>query len=142
MGTAIEEPPRITVTPFNPTLDGAALLEGSQLWTASDGPSSTSELPLSPAQSAAPVPVGLSSKELALLRSTPMLSLPTHALSYSTGSQSTYPPTISATEGSTLPPTPDTQRLQTEVELLRREMQDLRAERFEAPPSYGEGGGV
>ena len=41
-------------------------------------------------------------------------------------------------------PTLETRRLQTEVESLRREMQQLRvrAERFEAPPSYGDGGGV
>jgi hypothetical protein len=141
-GTDFEARPQMTVTPFNPTLAGAAPLEvGSQIWSPSDGPSSTSEPPLPSAQSVAPVPVGLSSKELALLRSTAMLSPPTHARSSSSGSQPTYPPTIGATE-STVAPTPVPWRLQTEVESLRREMQELRAERFEAPPSYGDGGGV
>jgi len=137
--TALEAHPQLTVTPFNPTLAGAARLEvGSQIWTASDGPSPTSE----PAQGAASVPVGLSSKELARLRSAAMNSPPTHARSSSSGSQPTYTPTIDVTEGSTVAPTPVTLRLQTEVESLRREMQELRAERFEAPPSYGDGGGV
>ena len=40
--------------------------------------------------------------------------------------------------------TPETRRLQTEVESLRHEMQQLwiGTEAFEAPPSYGDGGGV
>ena len=140
-GTVIEG--QMTVTPFNPTLTDAVTLQaGSQIWTASDGPSSTSEPLLPPARSATPIPVGLNSKELARLRSAAMFSLPTHAPSSSSGSQPTYPPPISATEGSTVTPIPETQRLQTEVESLRREMQELRAERFEAPPSYGDGGGV
>ena len=132
----------MTVTPFDPTLVGEAPPEvGSQIWTASNGPSSVSEPPFTPTQSAVPVPVGLSSKQLAQLRTAAMLSPPTHARSSSSGSQPTYPPTISVTDSSTTP-TPDTRRLQTEVESLRREMQELRAERFEAPPSYGEGGGI
>ena len=140
-----EARPQMTVAPFNPTLGGAAPLElGSQIWTTSDRPSPMSEPSLLLTQSALPVPVGLSSKELARLRSTPILSPSTDAQLSSSGSEPVTPPTFSATERSTLTPTPETQRLQTEVESLRREMQQLqiRAERFEAPPSYGEGGGV
>ena len=141
-GIATEARPQMTVTPSNPIVDGAAPLEvGYQIWTTSDGPSSSSEPPFPPTQSPAPAPVGLNSKELARLRSAPMLSPPTHG---SSGSPPTYPPTFSATEGSPLTPTSNTQRLQTEMESLRVEMQQLqiRAERFEAPPSYGQGGGV
>jgi hypothetical protein len=141
-GIAIEAHPQMTVTPFDPTLtDAVPLQTGSQIWSGSDGPASPSEPLLTPAQSAAFIPAGLSSKELARLRSEGMLSLPTtHPRSTLSWSQPTYPPTISVTEGSAVTPIPETQRLQTEVESLRREMQELRAERFEAPPSYGDGG--
>ncbi|KAI9459211.1 hypothetical protein BJY52DRAFT_387895 [Lactarius psammicola] len=141
-GAAVEARPQMTVTPFNPTLAGARSQEDwQQQWssgpvgTASDGPSSTSELPLPSSQSTAPVPVGLTSKELARLRSA--VTPPS-----SSGSQPTDPPIIGITEGNTATPPPETQRLQTEMESLRREMQELRAERFEAPPSYGAGGGL
>ena len=130
---------QMTVTPFNAALVGVAPRE-------SDGLLSSSEPTLAPPQSAAPVPVGLTGKELAQLRSAPTLSPPTHPWSSSSGSQPTYSPTISTTDQTTVAPTPETQRLQTEVESLRREMQQLRAERFEPPPSYppsyGDGGGV
>ncbi|KAI9433017.1 hypothetical protein H4582DRAFT_2188442 [Lactarius indigo] len=144
-GAAMEVGSQMKVTPFTPTLVGVAQPEaGSQGGTASDGPASSSEplLPLS--QNVAPVPVGLSSKELARLRSTAMRSPPTHTWSSPSGSQTSYPPTtISTTErSSTETPPPETRRLQTEMEFLRREVQELRAERFEAPPSYGTGGGV
>ncbi|KAF8273676.1 hypothetical protein EI94DRAFT_1167505 [Lactarius quietus] len=134
--------PQMTVTPFNTTL--AAPLEAG---TTSDGLFSTSEPTLLPSQGTVPVPVGLTGKELARLRSesVPMLSPPSHTQSSPSRSQPSYPPTISTTDRNTVTPTPDTtQRLQTEVETLRREMQQLRAERFEPPPSYppsyGDGG--
>ncbi|KAH9063197.1 hypothetical protein EDB87DRAFT_1805777 [Lactarius vividus] len=146
-GAAMEAGSRMTMTPFAPTLTGVAPLEaGSQSGTASDGLTSSSEplLPLS--QSVAPVPVGLSSKELARLRSTAMHSPPTHTQSSPSGSQPSNPPTTisisTAERTSTTTPPPETRRLQTEMEFLRREVQELRAERFEAPPSYGTGGGV
>ena len=74
-GTVVEVPPQMTVTPFNPPLDGAPPEVGSQIRTTNDG-TSTSEPP-SPAHYTAPVPAGLSGKELALLRSAAMLSPPT-----------------------------------------------------------------
>jgi hypothetical protein len=69
-----------------------------------------------------------------------MFSPPTHPHSSSSGSQPASPPPISITDG----PISETRILQTEVETLRREMQQLlaHAERFEAPPSYGDGEGV
>ncbi|KAH9063195.1 hypothetical protein EDB87DRAFT_1558516 [Lactarius vividus] len=149
-GVAMEAGSHVTVTPFSPILAAAASLEaGYQSRSTSEGPSFASEPPPPPlpAQSAAlaTVPVGLTDKELARLRSAATHSLPTsHARTPSSGSQPTvtYPSTIGTSEGSTSTPTTETRRLQSEVEFLRREMQELRAERFEAPPSYGTGGGV
>ncbi|KAH9021641.1 hypothetical protein EDB84DRAFT_1580790 [Lactarius hengduanensis] len=144
-GAAMEAGSQMRVTPFAPTLAGVALLEtGSQSGTTSDGltPSSEPLLPLP--QSVAPAPVGLSSKELARLRSTAMRSPPTHTGSSPSGSQPSNPPTTISTaeRSSTTTPPLETRRLQTEMETLRREVEELRAERFEAPPSYGTGGGV
>jgi hypothetical protein len=138
---------QMTVTPFTAALVREAPREaGLPIGVTSDGLLSSSEPTLASPQSAAPIPVGLTGKELAQLRSTPMLSPPTHPRSSSSGSRPTYPPTISTTDQTTVTLTPETRRLQTEVESLRREMQQLRAERFEPPPSYppsyGYGGGV
>ncbi|KAH9063198.1 hypothetical protein EDB87DRAFT_1681625 [Lactarius vividus] len=144
-GSLMNVGPHMTVTPFIPTHAGAEPLEaGSQFGTSSDGPSSMSASPLPPLQGVALIPVGLTSKELARMRSAAIRSpLAGHARTSSSGSQPAYPSTISTTErSSTATPTPETRRLQSEVEILRREMQELRAERFEAPPSYGDGGGV
>ena len=131
---------QMAVTPFNPTLAVTIPPDtSSPTWTTSDGPFSSSEPTISPI--AASIPVGLTGKELARLRSAPTSS---HARSSSSGSQPTSPPTISSADQTMATPTLETRRLQTEVESLRREMQQLRvrAERFEAPPSYGDGGGV
>ena len=148
--TDSEALPQTTVMPFNLTPDGWAPLEvGSQVRTTNDGPLTFEPLPPLPAHCAAPVPVGLSGKELALLRSATVLSPPTPPRTSSSGFQPNYPPAVDATEGITLTPTPEAQRppwhpWQMAVESLQREVQELRAERFEGPPSYGqlEGGGV
>ena len=144
LGAAFEEFPQMTVTPFNPTHDGGPPEVGSQIRTMNDGPSTTEHPPLLPAHRAAPVPVGMGSKELARLRSAAMLSPPTSSQTSSSGFQPIHPPAVSATEGITLTPTPEDQRppWQTAVESLQREVQGLRAEIFEPPPSYGQGGGI
>jgi hypothetical protein len=101
---------RVT-TPFNPT--------------PTDRPSS-SPVPLNP------IPVGLSSKELARLRSSAVEPTP----GAGTSSQPTTGPTPSSEARTTTS--------QSEVEYLRREVQRLRGQQqirtegFEAPPSYGE----
>ena len=143
LGAAFEECPQMTVTPFNPTHDGGPPEVGSQIRTTNDGPSTSEPPPPLPAHCAAPVPVGMGSKELARLRSAAMLSPPTSPQTSSSGFQPIHPD-VSATEGITLTPTPEDQRppWQTAVESLQREMQELRAERFEPPPSYGQGGGI
>ncbi|KAI9459212.1 hypothetical protein BJY52DRAFT_1211943 [Lactarius psammicola] len=184
-GATMEAGSQMTVTSFNPTLAGVAALEaGSRSGIPSDGPPSLAEPPLPPSQGVASVPVGLTSKELARLRSAAMRSPPTthaqlsssgsppsqsappvpvgltdkelarlrsaalqstpitHARSSSSGSHPTDSPTINTAEGSGATPAPETWSLQSVVESLLREMQELRAERFEAPPSYGAGGGV
>ena len=109
-----EEPrSQMTVTPFNPTLAMTTPLDRtSPAWTTSDDPS---EPTLSITPIAAPISVGLTSKELARQRSVPMVSVPSHALarSSSSGSQPTSPPTISAstTDRATTTATPETWRL-------------------------------
>jgi hypothetical protein len=140
--TAVEPRPQMAVTPFDTTLAGATPREtGHPVWTMSNGLFSKSDPTLSRLQNAASTPVGLTDKELARLRSAPMLSPPTHPHSSSSGSQPASPPIISTTDQSGATPTPNTRILQTEMETLRREMQPLlaHAERFEAPPSYGDG---
>ncbi|KAH9021639.1 hypothetical protein EDB84DRAFT_1580788 [Lactarius hengduanensis] len=147
-GATMEAGSQMTVTPFSPTLAAAASLEaGYQSGSTSFASLPPPPPPPPPSQIAAlaPVPVGLTDKELARRRSAAIRSPPTsHARTSSSGSQPTvtYPSTIGTSEGSRSTPTPETRRLQSEVESLRREMQELRAERFEAPPSYGTGGGV
>ena len=136
-GPAMEAYPRMIVTPFDPTL---ARETGFPFWTTSDSP--FSQPPLPPWQSAAPVPVALTGKELARLRSATVVPPHSYARSSSSGSRPASSPAIGTTEGGTEIPPPDPRRLQTEMEFLRHEMQQLRAERFEPPPSYGDGVGI
>ena len=135
----------MTVTPFNPTFTGVAELEtGHQMsrqerWTESGPesaslvhPSTPSDSPL-PSSRVVPLPLGLHSKELAQLRADNSHSQSTDALSSGT----LLSP---ATERSADTSYSETRRLQSEVEYLRLEMQQIRAERFEAPPVYEDGG--
>jgi hypothetical protein len=91
---------------------------------------------------AAPVPVGLSDKEIARLRAEALSSPQPHnfRISALNMSQSTSP-LIAVTESGESPY--DTRRLHSEFESLRREVERLRAEGFvvTAPPSYTEGDG-
>lgn len=84
------------------------------------------------------IPVGLSSKELAQLRSNALRSGPANPLPPPS-------PAVSAvsTDGDVLggmttevPPLPEVRRLQSEVDHLRREVERLDAERSEPPPTY------
>src|SRR6266702_5428383 len=141
------------VTPFNPTLtDTSPLDAGSQIDREQQRSDhvGTSTFPLNPEPSssgpllqsslrAVPIHVRLSSKELARLRSSAAHTQLIPAESSSSGSQPTPPPVITAGQGE---PTP-ARAIQSEVENLRREVeqvraQQVRAEIFEAPPSYGE----
>ena len=85
------------------------------------------------------VPAGLSGKELAQLRST--RSQPSQS-PYSESAPNASPPAATTTattdRNSVVPPPEDQRPWQSEVESLRREMEQLRAERLdpEAPPSY------
>jgi hypothetical protein len=147
----VEGGPSATVTPFNPTILGTNH-QGSDSWAEqqqllsepsdaeiSSDPYSLSSTPapvLPRSRPVAPVPAGLSSKELARLRVEALSSSQTHSNPSSNTSQSSMSP---SSERSRATSTSDTRRLQTEVESLRREMQQLRVERLEAPPSYTEG---
>ncbi|KAH9033416.1 hypothetical protein EDB85DRAFT_2145013 [Lactarius pseudohatsudake] len=142
----------VAEAPFNPTLTGTSPLDaGSQQQPRSDPvgmptvplnhrPSSSGPL-LQSSPYTLPIPVGLSSKELARLRSRAVHVQLTPAESASSDSRPAPPPTVTARQGEATPP-PEDRALQSEVEYLRREVQRLRAqearaERFEAPPSYG-----
>jgi hypothetical protein len=133
-----------TITPFNPIcLDATShgsdsqterqeLLSthpdaGSVLDSYSLSSTSTPALVHPLSQPLAPVPTDLSDKELARARR--------EALS----SQNTLSPPTAVTEQSGAIQSSEAQRLQSEVETLRHEMQQLRTERFEAPPSYTSG---
>ena len=107
-----------TVTPFNTTLRHASA--PSDL----PAPSSRSRVASPPL----PPPVGLSSKELARLRQDSSRPQSTDALPF--GSLS------AATERGVTTSSSEARRLQSQVESLMREMQQLRAERSEAPPGY------
>ena len=145
LGSVVGVGPPGTITPFNSgPLDATSHGSGSQtdrqelLSTHPDAGSVLDSYSLSntsaPAlvnplsQPVAPVPPGLSDKELAHLRR--------EALS----SQNTLSPQTAVPEQSGAIQSSEAQRLHSVVETLRHEMQQLlRTERFEAPPSYTSG---
>ncbi|KAF8497613.1 hypothetical protein F5888DRAFT_1699443, partial [Russula emetica] len=129
---SIQANPRITVT--HPNFSEATRDSGI----------TTEQQPIS--RPVTPVPVGLSDKELARLRTAPLTSQQADNSrgEASNAPQLTLSPTAvraAETGGAALPS--DTQRLHSEVELLRWEMERLRASAegsvFAAPPSYTEG---
>ena len=105
--------------------------------------------PPSPSMSSAPI--GLSAKELARLRAETLRSQQIQVPNESIEPQQFEPVTAtvpvvttdstdSESEQDTAIPPSETRELRTVVESLQREVQRLRAERFDAPPSYTEGG--
>ena len=128
------------VTPYNPISSDASteplVSEDPEAGLiALRGPSSTppTELPLS--RPVAPIPAGLSGKELARIRRDALSSQQSHNSLTPNASQFTSPPITAARATSS---SYDPRRLHTEVESLRREMERLRTEglAIEAPPSY------
>ena len=146
--------PSASITPFNPiplTQQGSdSWIEQQQLLSdyrdteAAPEPHGLSSTPapvLPRSRPVAPVPPGLSDKQLARIRTEALNSQQSsshQSTSNSSPSQSSTSP-IATTEQSRARSSSETRRLQSEVEILRREMQQLRTERFEAPPSYTEG---
>lgn len=131
--------PMGVVTPFDPTLDEAAEPEtGSQEnllqhpWTqpveSETVPLVRASTPPVPSPRVVPVPVGLTSKALAQLRRDNLLS-------QSTDAQPSDPPLPATAELGVATSSAEAQRLQTELETLRREV-GLLTERIEAPPRY------
>ncbi|KAH9996264.1 hypothetical protein BJV77DRAFT_172884 [Russula vinacea] len=94
----------------------------------------------------APIPPGLSSKDIARIRAEALSSQPSSQHSYnnstSSVSQSMSPPETSTDSSGATRSSYDPRRLHSEVESLRREMERLRTEGLvpEPPPSYTEGG--
>ncbi|KAF8260626.1 hypothetical protein EI94DRAFT_1747935 [Lactarius quietus] len=88
--------------------------------------------------SVASIPVGLSSKELAQLRSNGSRSEPTDGQPSDFSSAATIDRDALGSVATEATPLPEAQRLWSEVDLLRHEVQQLRAERTEseAPPTY------
>lgn len=130
----IEDGSPVIMTPFEPIPSAATL----------DSPNWMEQLPRS--QLVAPVPSGLSAKELARLRARNLDSQPSHNPSTnestSNVSQSMSSPIV-VSEPSGATSAYDPRRLQSEVESLRREMEVLRMVGMAtgAPPSYTEGDG-
>jgi hypothetical protein len=136
------------VTPFNSnpseaTQDSGAVAEQQPLVSenagaemiALHGPSTL--VPRS--RPVAPIPAGLSSKEIARLRAETLRSqAPQNLLTSNLPPSTSSSTTVSEPSGAA---SYDPQRLHSEVESLRREMEQLRTERLvvEAPPSYTEG---
>ena len=124
------------MTPFKPTPSEATQESGT--WTEQVARSPPAVL----------VPTGLSDKEIARLRAQTLSSQPSHPRSHhlltSNVSQSTStssPIATNETDGAAS--SYDPRRLRSEVESLRREMEQLRTSGLAAgaPPSYTEGDG-
>jgi len=148
----VEDGPSMTVTPFNPSpLDTTH--QGSDSWVEQQqllpespegmvsDPRSLSSTPapvLTRLRPVVPAPPGLSSKELARLRTEAQQTYTQHSSDTAATTQSSSTPTAYTAQSGVTSPS-DTRRLQSEVESLRREMQQLRGERLEPPPSYTSG---
>ncbi|KAH8997908.1 hypothetical protein EDB92DRAFT_1305914 [Lactarius akahatsu] len=145
-GDVIEPDLPMMATPFDSTRAGVAVLETSsqtswqQRWA---GPVEPEIVPLvqasdspMPSPPVMPIPAGLSSKELARLRRDISRSRSADALPSG--------PSLPAITGQGVATSSsEALRLQSEVEALRREMQQFRVDtvgRFEAPPGYEDGG--
>ncbi|KAH9054934.1 hypothetical protein EDB87DRAFT_1362731 [Lactarius vividus] len=144
----------LMTAPFNSTHTDTPPLYAEPQHQRRSGPVRMATIPLDPRLSSPPpgpllqsspctlpIPIGLSSKELAQLRSRAVHVQLTPAESASSDSRPTSPPIVTTGIGEATPP-PEARALQSEVEYLRLEVQQLRAqearaEMFEAPPSYG-----
>ena len=137
--------PEVTVTPFSPmgsTPSGTARSDGeshmAELRQPLPSAPFSSESSSSTLLRVLPVPAGLSDKELAHIRSAGSQ----HSFGLSPNSESApstpLPVTTDRSSATSLSRAEDQRPWQSEVESLRREMEQLRAERFdaEAPPSY------
>ena len=128
---------QVITTPFNPISSEATLPVGRLAETLVE------QFPLS--QPVAPVPAGLSAKEIARLRAETLIPEPSHGPSTSDASQSTpSPPNAVNDSGRVTSPSDFRRQIYSEVEsLVRREMERHRGEGVGtvAPPSYTEGDG-
>jgi hypothetical protein len=149
--------PLANVTPFNPNSFEATQDSGvstDQRSFVTEDPeaemvalhllslSSTPPTVLPRSRPVAPIPTGLTSKEIARLRAEALSSQQPQNRSTSDLSRSTSSPNTVTESSSRATPSYNDQRLHTEVEsLVRREMERLRTQGLvlEAPPSYTEG---
>lgn len=149
----MEDGSEVMVTPFKAfpseaTLDSGSWVEKQLLVSQDPDAEMVHDLSFMPptvfprSRPVAPVPNGVSGKEIARLRAEALSSQRSHTRSTSNVSQSTSS-RIAGSGSRGAASSYDPQRLQTEVESLRREMDQLRTEGLVigAPPSYTEGDG-
>jgi hypothetical protein len=140
-----EDASQVIMTPFNPIASDAAQGSGVSGGCEAEMADVHGLFSIPPpvlSRPVAPVPVGLSSKELARLRAEALSFEQSHNPSTSDVdvSQPTSPSAVNESSGATS--SYDPRRLQSEVESLRREMERMRTEGLVvtgAPPSYTEG---
>ena len=160
-GAKMEASLRMRVTPFNLGPHGEAQSDPALRVLLQDSPTTPSEAaaltadcespstipprhPYSPSL-LSPLANSLSSKELARLRAETSGPRQTSTNMESSGPQAQPEPddvpivTAGPEQVATIPPS-ETRELRSVVESLQREMQQLRAERFDAPPSYSDDG--
>ncbi len=134
----------LVVTPFDPSHAEEAETNWQRQWTGPEAIPLTST-PLDSSPRAVPVPVGWSSKDLARLREEKLHSSSSSIDRLLSGPNTSITAIPESGPSTSLTATPDVtssseaRRLQSEVDSLRLEMQQLRTERFEAPPLYEDG---
>ena len=131
--TTTDKELKVVMTPYNP---GITEVVSPRVRPQADGQQQIANPLLSP--SVVSIPVGLSGKELARLRSNALRPEPTDGQPSDSSPAATADRDVLGGGAAEAAPSPEALSLQSEVDLLRNEVQQLRAERSEseAPPTY------
>ena len=131
--TTIDKELKVVMTSYNP---GITEMVSPRVRPQTDGQQQIANPLLSP--SVVSIPVGLSGKELARLRSYALRPEPTDGQPSDSSLAATADRDVLGGGAAEAAPSPEALSLQSEVDLLRNEVQQLRAERSEseAPPTY------
>ena len=127
---------KVLMSPYDPVPTEAVLPDA---WPQTDWQQQTFNRDSLPSSSrAAFIPVGLSDKELAQIRSNASRHEPTDGQQFDFSLAATTDRDLLSGGAVETAPSPDSRRLWSEVDLLRQEVQQLRVERSEpeAPPTY------
>ena len=132
--TNIDKDLKVKLTPYSPGINEAVSL-GVRPQT--NGQQQMVN-PLLSSPSVVSIPVGLSGKELARLRSNALRSEPTEGQPSDSSPAATTDRDVLGGGAAEAAPSPEARSLRSEVDLLRNEVLQLRAERSEseAPPTY------